>query len=1591
MSPMLLNVILWITFALIIVFSLLAGLIGFLKGIYKTTLKTIIKTILILIFIFVTPSIANAIGNINFSNFNIHFVINNINITFTTIQQTLADVLTATGVITPLNGLSLYETAVAISNSALSYIVFFIICILIQLTSSLITAMIYNGIIKWFLPVENKQDIKNKKKDKNKYDLTNGIDTVETSDSQVVVNSKKKLKLFRLPSLFLGIAQEFVFLCILISPLTAFSRIAIKNDENISNILKFANVDDKYFNEYSEVIKKSPLYNMLGTLNFDSSINYRTTLVRVNGQYMTIDKLINSLFDISQPLIDGECISYDKALGNVTYNLSYLLSKTMVSTLIEKVLLNNVLVALIPPAIDIGLNSISNPQFAIPKIDFDNINWNNELQLINEIYSKVYDKGIVSSFIADDNKKFTVDNFLIECGKLTDADINSYSEITSKFASLDLVKNNIGKFLASVGSLLSSSGLEILPSEESAYINVDFEGDISIFTTNLFKVFRALNVNLNSKLNIYVIQDNILNTLKDKERRQTLKEAIVGTDSNKGLLDTSIFQIMNLSSIISSSLNSIPSIKEYVNSVDFNAVLSDLSLLQLKTEFTSMFEVIEKIFDNNDIVDISKLQNIDLTDRKTNSILCDILTSSQKSIVFSSLFPKILKNMLHKNSFDFSDYFFKITPYDFDYESDDFIYAIGSIVSLIPDVNDMKNKIASASSSSLKIQSIDTELVKKILVLITNTDAFNRKATSSATNISSKNLTAYKFLTNLFTSDALKTLNYKKVSSNSISDIYWGTGNGDGGEIDLLIKSIENIKKNPSIFSNSSFLNIEDYDALKVTIDSSLNSYFLKNTILDYINNSLNDYFTAINVPLTIDKMRTSMWINKDSNNQSDIDRLILILKILNNNDLKNFNYLNIEPAELNILLTAFKNSQFISVGVKNESDKFGFVLYSMISSSANKSLATVFSKDNLNSVVNSYSYIEKIKTDYEYKNEKVIYTESGAIKDIVDFFRVVKIVGIENITSGKLPKDSSYKSQIESIQDKSFYKSKFVRIIYKSLLKQAMLNNSFSSSYQNICEYIDFNLLKDMDYIQFEKEIEIFESLSNIDASKFDLMFNNINLLKTNNLYDEFIDLINLISDSKLLTAIKSDKDISPLSYLIFNMSKNNNLLNMSTLLDDENTSALRFKAILNNVDYKTELKSKFLNVIDAMQGFNLTDISFVSSVSLPTYEQSKKLLTSLNESSIYHIVPVYILRKDLTNIGMNELTIDKENNINHEINYYIHLDGNNSDDINYWQNDIDNYLGLIFEDVSFKKTIVDQKIKLSDAVFANDGLNASCMYYLSEMNSLINSRSYIVYNLINKSTLNNNLTSKLFRKSSDAPYNENETVYTIEKLFFDNPTFKIEDKTLRKALKMKELDMLNKPLLIIISSLSKLNNLSSIKELKLTATYEELFSCALIAEESSVYRSKITSEMLASFMTIVKEKMPTMFDSDLNFYNDDYFLINAIEGRALDSLIDYCLLIENKEFLLKEELLPSFKNFGSKIEDNDTKIIKYLVNFYNMLDNRYNAYIIRSKKMLAYITNISVKDKEDNKVILANYIDFESKLNDKTFYEILNEGDIK
>ena len=96
---------------------------------------------------------------------------------------------------------------------------------------------------------------------------------------------------------------------------------------------------------------------------------------------------------------------------------------------------------------------------------------------------------------------------------------------------------------------------------------------------------------------------------------------------------------------------------------------------------------------------------------------------------------------------------------------------------------------------------------------------------------------------------------------------------------------------------------------------------------------------------------------------------------------------------------------------------------------------------------------------------------------------------------------------------------------------------------------------------------------------------------------------------------------------------------------------------------------------------------------------------------------------------------------------------------------------------------------------------------------------------------------------------------------------------------------------------------------------------SAYCIKEDGTFYRSRFTSELVAGLLTTMMNNQ-TFKDSfstvnfTIDFYADDYKLVNSMEGRALKGMLEFMKLSKtlssSKLYFTKAELLSQFAYFG-------------------------------------------------------------------------------
>lgn len=1620
------SIVLLIVFALIFFLALLAALAGFIKGLYKTMVKTILVAVLLGIFIFLTPSITNAVGNIDLSGLKAQVQVNGTMVAVTSIQETLANIITATGLISPMNGISIYQTAIALANSLLSYVIFFVLVLFTQLFIWLFTAIVYNGIFRWFLPVESASERRERKMlSKERQYLTKGMyfedeepeegkkepeivdpyqqeellrgqepgedfaepfeEANEEDDEEGYsrqedapvddygfeeADTRHRLPLLRLPSAVLGACCEFVLALVLVSPFTALTRTALDHQETLNTILSNVEFGDNKFNAQEinnalDEAKGSMLFGLLGAGNFDTTIMNYASRVTVGGQSISFNELLSSVLDIASPLIDGGAVTFENGIASITINFSKLLNDSMVNSLVGIILQNPVVLALIPPAIDIGINTISSASLPLDQLDFANIDWSNQLEALAKIYSQIYGTGVINSIFSEDGMAIKPENFVIHTSRydaetnpdgMTDEEFNKnlalYSEALKGVGNLDVLKQNLPQIFASLGTYLSSKGVDILPTDANDYADVDWGMNLSLIGSSALRLARLfdLDISLNTDFQSALAnlsQNSFETTEEAQEFVSELEDIICGTEQVPGLLNSSILTKINFGDVLSSTLSMIPALQSYLPNVDFSA-LNGLSSQELVEQFRPLFSILEQLLDPDFSIDFQKgISGIDFSSPEVAEDLANILQTASESPLFTDMYPSIIQNFLSNKDLQIPEYLFGLTPYNFNFEDPGFTEDFEKLVRQMPGLYNIYEIMNSEGTAEEQFQKIDTEAIKNLLELLVESEFFNPDLETGIPNSNGgRNYNIYVLLKNLFDSPMLSGLGLSAPSLETVSTVSWTSSEGQG-EIDKIVAMLNDAKKNASFLFGGAQGEIQDPDALGDMIRNGMDSEVLRPSILSIVNSSMNEFLDKMGIHKTINEIRTEMWKDEDT------DAIVDILTLAGDLDFNDPDLLsNIDADKLNALLTSLYRTTFLAncFGSPLTGDETEEQLVERRNRNFSEIISALLKNQDFFSQLgienfNFGSFFDVSWRDMNDNSTLVIgqgedaktypVTKAGEIAGLCDFVRSIQSVGIENLQNGKLPAGFL----TNSLTDES-KTSRVVMSLLASVLTNVVSDMEFGSGFegmQNAISGIDFYQLVGMSVEEINHEFAFIQEIYDLSQkqegeseSRLEKMLGNLFDMSEESMVD-FHNLTTLMGQSKLMTTVPDGKTRSPLGNLLYAIFQktdsqstgSSSLLAQITLADEEKDFEHAFDGLLSQVtDWQAEMEDLYSFVV-YFSDFDIQTPGMLNEIFMDASNENQipQMLLTMNESAIFHRLPISIFRQNIgtanNSSDLASLFRNPSTNEEREIDFFVHLT-NSKEDVAYWNNEIEHAVHMFFQ-VSTYLYSADGFTDVSIATEGEDGLSIDILYDIGCMDLLKDVRSNMVYNLI-INTASSSASTYIDKVFQDVLiYGEDKNSARIEQLLFQNPILLEEDADGKLVLNPEkthlDLNALTEVLMSVLDNISDFaasDNLDAIfPNGKLAVSFEELTQACFYDYSGIVYRSRLASELVAGLLQQLLDNktiidMVQFVDKDFEGFGfttadiygqtlTEYPMVNPVEGSAIESFLNSLYSLTN------------------------------------------------------------------------------------------------
>ena len=1551
-----------LVFAVIILSSILALAIGFFRGLFKTSIKAVIKLLFIILWMFVTPVLAKNIVNIDLSRAGIpNFFVNGREIVVTNISETVSNIITALGFISPVNGLSIYSFLVSVTELVLCYGIFLVMMLISNLTVELISTLIYNGVFRWFYQIESFRDNIDrlnfeKGYRKNSKSLSRLAKGLLNSDG-TIYNRKEKHPLLKIGGALIGFFSQLAFILVVCSPITAIFRIAEKNKENIFLFAKsLAPNQSEIINEtddFIETIANSPLskiYTLPGGLSLDTLIMNRVATQNLYGYEINLDSLISSITDVAKPIMTNDSISYQEGLSYVTYNFSTLLSVSTIDAIISSILLpqNSSFYALIPPLIDIGIAMISaNTSFTLDSLDFRNIDWSHDLEAINSIYDLVYSEAIDSII---ENGDISPHNFYMNTSEYSDSKIDTLAVAARVVGSTSLIQKNAGNIINTLRTVLSAYGYDLFPDDESQYNEIDWSNEFYIIAKSFFRLLKIIDVDIQANMNFTVVQENLINSFRDKNKREVMKDILIGEN---GLFNLKLFNLLKKGDTVLALLDTfltdnINGISKYTNNERFQSSVKQFNnkdVRDIKLEVSYLFSIINILSDETKPIhwdDSFSFITREEFDKETATEIYDLLQIARNSTIFSSLYPIVLESYLTNNfsSGDVNDFLFGLTPYHFNYDDEEFVNDISRVILVMPEIVNLYQKINGDYTKKEKIDALDPDSIKIFLNVLANSQFFNPTNKYIKSNEELKNINMEIILNTLFSSDIFKSLELELPTREKIASANWGTGESKittlpsgkqvlipQDEIANICLMIKCIKDNVDYFSlDLKDLRLADLDLVdnfEGIFDLStaiINSDLFRESGVNALVSKLDRYFEKKNIIFSFNDLRNYAYDEKNKNKLlDDLYSLKILSPLFNKLDYTSLSFNTIpylrslDADEFNAFFTTLAKTNYCKDSLKDPLANFIYLSLKKFD---------IFDKYNLvdysPEVFSPIPYAgsswiknESTKTflidDIEYEFN---FTTNGSVRNICSLFDAIKstfyISKLKEGDYSTLDFRSYLNSELELEKNSgySIYSDMFIRRLF--YIYSGSITNILKNNINEIPkEFFDFNVYINPDYICGNSAlpaIEYGESLYDLNEMLLvmtyklnddELVFNRlvdlnkVFTLGESEIAQRLFNVMESIKDKKLLTHKKDNYSFSPMGNYFYNLFKNNLDVINYFVLGDNNNSSQSLLAIKEKIHF---IDNESIN-----SGSNSWAMEISKYKEILSKGNSISYDPNLYDLETYSGADLKIIYDNLNkSYLLHTYLVHRIEKFTSSYNFDQLLVGRDSQtvipkirfDKHLTNSDEDTKYYSHDYDIIFK--LIDDELPRLDifSQLINKTFNIS--FFNPAIIYLFSTLNLFEdnYHYVVASFIRNSSLDNYFSIPEKRYYLQEDLAIRIKEIFPRNDIFTSSNF-------LTEYEMLTSTLTKLEPLLN--NNISSIQELKELVGnnyFSELMSLTYNTNYRSSLASEIVSGVLIKTFTYNSEIQNSLIPySNYNYYSDEgvnYYYINSETGQEIDSLIN-------------------------------------------------------------------------------------------------------
>ncbi len=907
----------------LIVLVILAGVIGFFKGIWKTTFHTVMMGIFLVLIIVFNQQIAKMVYEFDLGAYgdNLKQMLNIPNSTATNIGDLGFDYLVSLNdSLSILKDPTIIDTYRTLTMSILSFVVFICDFLLVLIVGKLLCILLYHCLFKFIIPKR--------------------------------IRKKKKLKPI---GAVVNMVQWTAILCIGFSPFTAL----LNTMNNSINSSEKVDLDDDLYNA---------IINFLQGYNNSTFGQVLTSVKSDDGKTLDIqfmDYLTNTEFGDKTKFVLSDTISsvlgavdavYQTGALSDGFEYTALLEKEIVNTLINELGSLTLVHRLLPVAISLALNidSVKDYTNIDPNdLDFSNVDWEDELHLIGDVYGVLYDANVIDSAIGKTSMDFHFyeENRQSATTVLLSLDNSEFFKIIMPPLVAGLAQNellienglNLNNEIETYQDIKWGTELAILYNKvvdlDSLYLyqyekhlDWSFSSDMTTKLTNMlldqYLIDGVSYVDANGEeVNLRGTKEILVGKMPT-----TTAKALTNDDiSDKGILDMDL--IYRNIGLLFDTVKKVPMIQEYIDKgfVEagvFDEIKNELngqedSRLAYKREFSVALDCASILVNNPNL----PLDNFDFTDQIQRQELKKITPYLDQSIVFTKIAPGIIEGSLNQEDVIFGD----ITFGDLDFRIDNFGTELGLLIDTYDVADDLLETLDKPDVDVFK--EIDFDALEIVLNNMFSSRIFNNNKKGENRNFKS-------IVKAVLDRDDIKEIGFV-FNEAQLDEL--DKGNGWRQEISGLcgaFKTVQNAESLNVLFSQDSPEEIEltqidskDIEDLFAAFDKS---ELIRPSLGTILNKNLKSQFEALGGK-NVDFTKIEDWTLEGQNLARIIDSIKTISEKTDGTGyfkLDEINWLEQDSSKVKNLLVSLYETQTLGIYNDNDGvphDNFAEIVHNML------------------------------------------------------------------------------------------------------------------------------------------------------------------------------------------------------------------------------------------------------------------------------------------------------------------------------------------------------------------------------------------------------------------------------------------------------------------------------------------------------------------------------------------------------------------------------------------------------------------------------------------------------------------------------------